>query len=138
MSQYYEVDGETLWNPSQGASRLFLAHVRVHEEWLGVPSGLGPMEWDECQIDVAVFTTFVNALLERHSRTRHAVVNALSDGFVATVLALAARAGIDVRPPRPPAGLEGFTDVQVPSAAESDRSARLLAQAEELQRAMPR
>jgi hypothetical protein len=138
MSQYYEVDGESVWNPATRASELFLAHVRVHEEWVGVPSGFGPMENDECQIDVPVFEAFVTALLDRHNRTSHAIINALSDGFLATVLALAARIGLDVRLPEPPATLDGFMAVQVPLSTDPDRPARLRAQVLELQRAMPR
>lgn len=138
MSQYYEVDGESVWNPATGASQLFLAHVRVYEEWLELPSGFGPMENDECAIDVPVFEAFVHGLLERHNRTAHTVINALSDGFLATVLALAARIGLDVRLPEPPATLEGFMAVQVPLPADPERPARLRAQVLELQRAMPR
>ncbi|MET9570676.1 DUF6086 family protein [Streptomyces virginiae] len=61
-----------------------------------LPSGIGPMENDECQIDPAVFEVFVNALLARHRRTSHAVMLALSEGFTATVVVLAERAGIRV------------------------------------------
>ncbi|WP_333740150.1 DUF6086 family protein [Streptomyces sp. IBSBF 2806] len=38
MSRYHEVDGESVWNPATRASELFLAHVRVYEGWLGLPS----------------------------------------------------------------------------------------------------
>ncbi|WP_245985008.1 DUF6086 family protein, partial [Streptomyces tateyamensis] len=34
MSQYYNMGDETLWNPSNGASRLFLRQVAVFEEEL--------------------------------------------------------------------------------------------------------
>ncbi|MFD9903311.1 DUF6086 family protein [Streptomyces sp. NPDC059063] len=96
MSQYFDLGDETLWNPSTGAARLFLRQVAVFEAELDLPSGIGPMEHDECQLDPAVFTTFVNALLAHHRRSHHAVVVALSEGFVATVLALAGRAGVAV------------------------------------------
>lgn len=87
---------QTLWNPSNGASRLFLRQVAVHEAELGLPSGIGPMEADECQIDPTDFKAFVGALPAPHRRTHHAVMIALSEGFVATVLVLAERAGIEV------------------------------------------
>ena len=96
MSQYFDLGAETLWNPSNGAARLFLRHVRLYEEELGVPSGFGPMENDECTIDRDAFAAYVSALLDLHSRTRHTVVDALSAGFVATVLVLAGRARIAV------------------------------------------
>ncbi|MFD9408102.1 DUF6086 family protein [Streptomyces sp. NPDC059989] len=96
MSQYFDIGDETLWNPSNGAARMFCRHVAVFEADLELPSGIGPMENDECQIDPATFETFVNALLARHRRTSHAIMLALSEGFVATVLVLAERAGITV------------------------------------------
>ncbi|GAA2646036.1 DUF6086 family protein [Streptomyces vastus] len=96
MSQYFDLGNETLWNPSNGASRLFQRQVAVFEAELGVSSGIGPMENDECQIDPITFETFVNTLLAQHRRTTHAIVLALSEGFIATVLVLAERAGIKV------------------------------------------
>ncbi|WP_256090603.1 DUF6086 family protein, partial [Actinacidiphila rubida] len=96
MSQYYDVGDRTLWNPSNGASRLFRHQVAVFEAELGLPSGIGPMGADECAIDVAAFSLFVNALVARHRRISHQVIVALSDGFVATVLVLAERAGLAV------------------------------------------
>ncbi|MEU6108672.1 DUF6086 family protein [Streptomyces albidoflavus] len=95
MSQYYDVGDETLWNPSIGASRLFLAQVRLHEDELGMASGLGPMDMDECKIEVGAFREYTEALVARHLRTGHRVILALSEGFVATVLVLARRAGIE-------------------------------------------
>lgn len=138
MSQYFDIGDETLWNPSNGAARLFLRHVRLYEEELGVPSGFGPMENDECEIDPAVFEAYVDALLELHDRTRHAVIDALSEGFVATVLVLAGRAGIEVRRPAAADGLEGLRDVQVPLIDAEDRAGRLRERAGLLGRRMPR
>ncbi|MEU6373445.1 DUF6086 family protein [Streptomyces sp. NPDC046909] len=139
MSQYFELDGETLWNPSNGAARLFLAQVRVYEEEVGVPSGFGPMENDECQVDPAALAPFADALIALHDRTRHAVVDALSEGFVATVLVLAERAGIEVRRPVvADGGLEGLRDVQVPLSDAEDRAVRLRERTGLLGRRMPR
>ncbi|MFB6555746.1 DUF6086 family protein [Streptomyces sp. NPDC056405] len=99
MSQYFDVGDETLWNPSNGAARLFLRTLRVYEEEVGLASGFGPMENDECQVDPAALEAFVNALLAWHDRRSHHVIDALSWGFTATVLALARRAGAEVRWP---------------------------------------
>ncbi|WP_405691229.1 DUF6086 family protein [Streptomyces sp. NBC_00057] len=96
MSQYYKLSDQTLWNPSNGASRLFMSHVTVYQAEVGLPSGIGPMEADECQIDPIAFAAFVDALLAWHSKTRHAIMATLSEGFVATVLALAEKANIEV------------------------------------------
>ncbi|MCF2130476.1 DUF6086 family protein [Strepomyces sp. STD 3.1] len=62
----------TLWNPSNGASRLFMSQVTVYQADVGLPSGIGPMEADECQIDPVAFAAFVDALLAWHSQTGHA------------------------------------------------------------------
>ncbi|MEV6163959.1 DUF6086 family protein [Streptomyces sp. NPDC052052] len=96
MSQYYKLGDRTLWNPSNGASRLFMSHVTLYQVEVGLPSGIGCMEADECQIDPIAFAAFVDALLAWHSKTRHAVMATLSEGFVATVLALAEGANIEV------------------------------------------
>jgi hypothetical protein len=96
MSQYYDIGDETLWNPSNEASRLFLGQVSLYQAELGLPSGIGPMQADECQIDPVMFKEFVDALLAWHRRRTHAVMAALSEGFVATVLVLAERAAIEV------------------------------------------
>lgn len=138
MSQYFDVGDETLWNPSNGAARLFLRHVRLYEEELGVPSGFGPMENDECEIDPAVFGAYVDALLDLHDRTRHAVIDALSEGFVATVLVLAERAGVGVRRPAAADGPEGLRDVQVPLIDTGERAVRLRERVGVLRRRMPR
>ncbi len=73
MSQYFDIGDETLWNPSNGASRMFQRQVAVFEAELELPSGIGPMENDECQISPDTFETFVNALLATHRRTSHAI-----------------------------------------------------------------
>lgn len=96
MSQYYDLGDRTLWNPSNGASWLFMSQVTVYQAEVGLPSGIGPMDADECQIDPVAFAAFVDALLAWHSETRHAVMATMSEGFVATVLALAEIANIEV------------------------------------------
>ncbi|MEV7373784.1 DUF6086 family protein [Streptomyces sp. NPDC090301] len=117
MSQYFLMGGETLWNPSNGASRMFQRQVAVFEAELELPSGIGPMENDEAQISPEAF---VDALLVRHRRTRHAILLALSDGFTAVVLVLAERAAIKVDWARHGAAPEGpFADVQVSTTGMS-------------------
>jgi hypothetical protein len=96
VSQYYNLGDQTLWNPSNGASRLFMSQVAVYQAEVGLPSGIGPMEADECQIAPIAFAAFVDALLAWHNKTRHAIMATLSEGFLATVLALAEKANIEV------------------------------------------
>lgn len=138
MSQYFEVDGMALWNPSNGASKLFLRYVALFEEELGLPSGIGPMENDEAQISVEELEPFVAALLAWRGRTNHAVMTALADGFIATLLVLAGRAGVEVRWPEPVAGFEGMHDVQVPGRGVDGWELRVREQARELSRFMVR
>lgn len=124
MSQYYDMGDQTLWNPSNGASRLFMSQVSFYQAELGLPSGIGPMQADECQIDPLVFKEFVDALLAWHRRTSHAVMAALSEGFVATVLVLAERAGTQVNwLPADFTEDAGLKDVQVPAAPVSSEEA---------------
>ncbi|MFF1411409.1 DUF6086 family protein [Streptomyces sp. NPDC058289] len=140
MSQYYDLGDETLWNPSNGAARLFHRQVALFEAELGLPSGIGPMENDECQIDPAALGVFTEALVARHGHAGHAVIRALSGGFVATVLVLAERAGAQACWLRPADSLEGARDVQVPlpGSYEALAESELRAAARELSRRMPR
>ncbi|WP_326657235.1 DUF6086 family protein [Streptomyces sp. NBC_00385] len=99
MSKYFDMGGTTLWNPSNGAGRLFLRHVEVLEAELGLPSGIRQGEHagdpDTVVLDRAVYAEFVHGLVAWHCRTRHGVILALSDGFSAVAVALARRAGIE-------------------------------------------
>ncbi|MGW0636642.1 DUF6086 family protein [Nocardia salmonicida] len=122
MSQYYELNGTTLWNPSNGASRLFLNQVGFFEEELGVSSGIGPMESDACEVTPAVLEVFLATVLAWRGRSGHAVVQALSDGFLATLLAIAERAGVTMsRAALADRGTGGIRDgAQVRSSPLSD------------------
>ncbi|MEV0290926.1 MULTISPECIES: DUF6086 family protein [unclassified Kribbella] len=110
MSQYYRARDILLWNPSSGVSGVFRARVRLFEDELSLASGVGPMESDACAVDVEQFGTFAAALLTYRGTSNHQILRAMMDGFVITVLALAERAGVEVRP----SGLVGHQhDVQV-------------------------
>ncbi|MBK3572179.1 DUF6086 family protein [Streptomyces sp. MBT62] len=99
MSQYYEVDGESVWNPGTLSSTIFLADVRFYEDLLGVPSGLGPMRNDECPVDPPVLGSFVDAVLEWWDRTGSLVIDLLAEGFIATLVTLAEKTGTEARWP---------------------------------------
>jgi len=124
-------------DPVIGVSRVLLGQARLFEDDLSLASGLGPMEADERQVDVERFSTFAQALLTYRGASNHQILHALTDGFVITVLALAARAGADVRASR----LDGRQhDIQVGSgqapAAETKDDLRQRAHA--VLRFMPR
>jgi hypothetical protein len=147
---YFDMDDETLWNPSNGAGRLFMRQVQVFEAELALPSGIGQgRHWgdpDTLELDPALYTEFVRALVAWHGRTGHQVILALSEGFVATALALARRAGIEVETPEPGSGTgpgPGDTrhDVQVPGPPRTSSTAltdTLDTRARELDRWMAR
>ncbi|GGW20118.1 hypothetical protein GCM10018980_45560 [Streptomyces capoamus] len=146
MSQYFDLGGETLWNPSNGAARLFLRQVEVFEAELGLPSGIGPMRNDESDIDPDAFAVFVHALLARHRRTGHPVVLALSEGFVGTVVALARRAGtaidwerLETFPDGPPSDVQvTATGLSAPPRDGGPWATAVRARAAELDRGMAR
>lgn len=141
MSQYYDMGDQTLWNPAPGVSRLFMSQVRVHEAEVGVPSGIGPMQDDECQVDPTGLKSFTDALLAWHRGTSHPVVAALSEGFVVTVLALADRAGVTVNwyptdgAGNSPAGVQASAN---PDPSEEVWAARLQMKSHNLARFMAR
>ncbi|GGS10585.1 MULTISPECIES: DUF6086 family protein [Streptomyces] len=148
MSMYFDIGDETLWNPSNGAGRLFLRQVGVFEAELGLPSGIGQGKYwgdpDTLEVDPAVFAQFVRGLVAWHCQAGHAVITALSEGFVSTAIALARRAGIDVEMPEPGPGhvCGGVqSDVQVPGnprAASAIVVAALDTRAREMDRWMAR
>jgi uncharacterized protein DUF6086 len=137
MSQYYQARHIVLWKPSSGVSRVFRAQVRLFEDELSLASGVGPMEADECEVDVEQFGTFAAALLTYRGTSNHQILRAMMDGFVITVLALAERAGVEVRP----SGLVGRQhDVQVGSwqASSVETEDDLRQRAHAMLRFMPR
>ncbi|MEU1001337.1 DUF6086 family protein [Streptomyces tibetensis] len=147
MSMYVDIGDETLWNPSNGAGRLFVRQIEVFEAELELPSGIGHKHQgdpDTLEIDPVVFAEFARGLVAWHCRTAHSVILALSEGFVATAVALARRAGIEVEMPPPGIGpVAGGvqTDVQVPGNPRTASAAVLTAldtRAREMDRWMSR
>lgn len=124
MSMYFDMSDETLWNPSNGAGRLFLRQVEVFEAELKLPSGIGQGKYwfdpDVLEVDPAAYEKFARGLVAWHCRTGHSVILALSEGFVATAVALARRAGITMEMPQPGASHEpGGVPARHPGAEQS-------------------
>lgn len=106
MSMNFDLGDETLWNPSNGAGRLFLRQLDVFETELNLPSGIGQGKYwgdpDTLEVDPAAYAEFVRALVARHCRIGHSVILALSEGFVATPLDGPLRPAHPVpKPPQP-------------------------------------
>ncbi|MFD7689884.1 DUF6086 family protein [Streptomyces sp. NPDC059781] len=130
MSMYFKLGDETLWNPSNGAGRLFMRQVEVFEAELGLPSGIGQGKYwgdpDTLDVEPVAYAEFVRGLVSWHCGTSHSVILTLSEGFVATAVALARRAGIDVETPAPEDGHAWGgvrRDVQVPGNAQVSSAA---------------
>jgi Family of unknown function (DUF6086) len=96
----------TLWNPAMRVSRLFLGQIRLFESELALASGFGPMEADECQVNLAVFEPFAQSLAADRTLRHHQVWLTLAEGFVVTVLAIAERADLLNLWPQPADKLE--------------------------------
>jgi hypothetical protein len=148
MSMYFDMRDETLWNPSNGAGRLFMRQVEVFEAELDLPSGIGQGKYwfdpDVLEVGPAMYEEFTRGLVARHCRTSHSVILALSEGFVATAVALARRAGITMEMPEPGAGLDSGgvqRDIQIPRNPRSTSAAAVTAldtRAREMDRWMAR
>lgn len=93
MSQYFQVGERVLWNPATGVAQVFLRSAEAFAELTGLPSGLGPMVEDECEVDIEAFSSFVDALISRYARSNHLILRSLMEGFAATAIALAERGG---------------------------------------------
>ncbi|WP_436492234.1 DUF6086 family protein [Actinokineospora sp. HUAS TT18] len=117
MSYYFEVGGETVWNPALRIGKVYVTHAEGVAAQMGLPTGLAPADDDSCAVDVQAFPRFVDCLLEWDRTTRHPVMHALLDGLLITSLALREAIGGAVPP-------------------KSEREAALLAEATKLARSM--
>ncbi|WP_431904792.1 DUF6086 family protein [Nonomuraea sp. bgisy101] len=142
MSQYFQVGDQVLWNASSGVAGLFMRSAEALSPETGLPTGLGPMESDECEIDLAAFTAFVSALIERYERSNHPILHSLMEGFIATALVLLERGGAEL--PEFDANDGRWRDVQVsehspwPAAGQVRDVERWATLSTQHARAMPR
>lgn len=138
MSQCFQVGDRILWNPSNGVAEIFARTADALVPMAGVPTGIGPMEADECQIDPDAFATFADALVRRYPASRHPILRSLVEGFTATALVLVHRAGgsVGALGDPPASDLCDVSAVPAGLAAPGDM-ARLQGLAEEHARTMP-
>jgi hypothetical protein len=134
MSQYFSIDGQDVWNPSNGPGRLFARLAEALVPWAGRPSGIGvtPGDPDDHPIDGAVFAEFADALVAEYRATSHPIKRGLLEGFVATAAVLARRGGCALPALDGPAETSSHDISGAP--AGPDRLAELTA---EYARAMP-
>lgn len=93
MSCVFEADDITLWNPSNTVARLFKAQAEAVATAFHVPSGLGEIIDDECQVDVAALEDFVAEASKAYQQSVHPVLKALTISVIATAGVLVQRAG---------------------------------------------
>ena len=96
MSQYFQAGGRILWNPATAVSQIFLDAVESFTGVSGHPSRVGPMLADECEIDLRTFAAFTDSLISQYARSNHLVLQSLTQGFLATAMALVERGGSEL------------------------------------------
>lgn len=135
MSQYFSIDGQGVWNPSNGPGRLFVRLAEALVPPAGLPSGIEatPGDPDDHPIDGAAFAKFVDALVAEYRAASHPINRALLEGFVATAAVLARRGGCALPALDGPAGASA-SDIPGGGSAGPDRLAELMA---EYERSMP-
>jgi hypothetical protein len=142
VSQYFKIGRQILWNPSNGVSGLFMRSAEALAPVAGLPTGLGAMKADECQVDLAAFTAFVSALVRRYEQSNHPILHSLMGGFIATALVLVERGGQTIS--APDTTDDGGKDVQVsrhavwPPGDQANAIERWTVLADQHGRAMPR
>lgn len=98
MSYYFEVSGETVWDPALRIAKWYLALAESTAGLMQVPTGLTPSEQDNCAIDPKVFQGFVESLYEVYFSTRHPVQHGLIKGLLLTSLVVLERTGTVISP----------------------------------------
>lgn len=98
MSYYFEVFGETVWDPSLRIGRWYLSFAAAAAELVQRPTGLTPADDDTCAVDIPVFRHFVEGLLDCYASTRHPVQHGLMRGLLLTSIVILERGGVVIAP----------------------------------------
>ncbi|WP_225850614.1 DUF6086 family protein [Streptomyces sp. HPF1205] len=93
MSISFDLGDDVLWWPSNFPAHLFKGHAESIAEALKMPSGLGDIIEDECEVDLPAFEALVTAAMRRYDETTHPIVRALLSSFIPTAQVLVERAG---------------------------------------------
>jgi hypothetical protein len=120
MSCTFNVGDLTVWNPSNTVARLFKEEAEAIAATFDIPSGLGPIIEDECEIDVVVFEAFVGQLIKQYEQVVHPIFKTLTVGFIATASVLVERAGGQL-PPLPAAQTNAWAQLRAEHARSMSR-----------------
>ncbi|MFJ4871267.1 DUF6086 family protein [Streptomyces sp. NPDC088757] len=96
VSCFFRVDDQDVWNPSNSVARIFLSTARGISEEFTLPSGLGKIINDECEVNGDEFSAFATELLVRYERSNNKPLKELLEGVIAISLVMLDRAGRDV------------------------------------------
>jgi len=98
MSQYFQVGDQVVWNPALGVGELYARMAEAIAPLVDVPTGVGPVVADEYQLDLPVFQTFVESLIQRFEKATHSELRGMTGGFIATSVVMLERSGVQVAP----------------------------------------
>lgn len=93
MSISFDLGDEVLWWPSNLPAHLFKGHAESIAAALKIPSGLGDIIEDECEVDLPAFEEFVAAVSRQYDESTHPIVRAMISSFIPTAQVLVERAG---------------------------------------------
>lgn len=140
MSQYFQAADTVLWNPSNGVAQLYVNQLDAIARVVEIPTGLGPQVADEYEIDMPVFTRFVDTLVRRYCSSNHPVLRSLIEAVAVVGIVVVERAGGAVPGLTDPGEARDTRDVAVfttgPGAVGDP--ARLRCLADDLSQAMAR
>ncbi|MGC9669138.1 DUF6086 family protein [Planosporangium sp. 12N6] len=96
MSQYFNVNGTSVWNPASTVAQLFFLTARAMVVVTNKPHGIHDLGTGEYDIDVPAYEAFVDELARRYLDSGHPILVQLIEGFLPTALALLRKGGGDV------------------------------------------
>ncbi|OPC82262.1 hypothetical protein B4N89_16165 [Embleya scabrispora] len=97
MSCFFDIAGETVWNPSLSAGKLFASAVGNLAQLYGLDSGIVDDSSDTYEIDREVFLSFAERIFDRYFATSHPEYRLLLRGVLVMSLALLERGGVILR-----------------------------------------
>ena len=90
MSIIFQVNGNSIWNPSNLNANLFLSFTRSVESYLQVQSGFSDIQSDEISIDTLKLRKFIT----KYQNQEHQVFLNLTEGYFGVLCVICHRVGI--------------------------------------------